>query len=236
METWKLFQGCRKQSTLKPGGTFKAVTLLEGWLVVKDDGTDAGESRFNWKMREERDIKENRERLARDLAGALDRRVNAVVNDAVISQLEVFDAASLVKLYCGNAEEGSVKFFLPEGELEEYGVEECKRVLMVASKMPHIRSAGVNFDSRMAHTYMALIKKAVMQGIWKGTCPEWFEVINEKEVLNKDGADLVEFRSEESTGLDFISPWFFLTLKSRRYDFMSSVSTSHFTPTRRSTI
>ena len=224
METWKLFQGCRKQSTLKPGGTVKAVTLLEGWLVVKDDGTDAGESCFNWKMR------------ARDLAGALDRRVNAVVNDAVISQLEVFDAASLVKLYCGNAEEGSVKFFLPEGELEEYGVEECKRVLMVASKMPHIRSAGVNFDSRMAHTYMALIKKAVMQGIWKGTCPEWFEVINEKEVLNKDGADLVEFRSEESTGLDFISPWFFLTLKSRRYDFMSSVSTSHFTPTRRSTI
>ena len=75
METWKLFQGCRKQSTLKPGGTFKAVTLLEGWLVVKDDGTDAGESRFNWKMREERDIKEDCERLARDLAGALDRRV-----------------------------------------------------------------------------------------------------------------------------------------------------------------
>ena len=121
----------------------------------------------------------------------------------MISQLEVFDVASLVRLHCGKATEGSVKFFLPDGEIEEYGVEECKRILMVASKMPHIQSAGVNFDSRMAHTYMVLIKKAIMQGIWEGICPEWFEVVSDKEVLNKDGADLVELRSKKSTGLDF---------------------------------
>ena len=188
--------------TLKPGGSFKGVTLLEGWLIVKDDGAQAGENRFKWKAREDSDVKADRERLARDLAAAFDRRVNSVVNDPVISQLAVFDAANLVKLHCGIASEGSVKFFRPDGEIEEYGVEECKRILRIASKMSHIESAGINFDPRMAHTYMALIKKAIMQGIWNGICPEWFEVANEKDVSNKDGADLAELRYEESTGLD----------------------------------
>ena len=176
--------------------------VIQGRLVVKDDGTDAEESCFEWKMREECDIKEDHERLARDLAYTLDQHVNSVVNNAVISQLEVFDEASLVRLHCGKATKGYV-FSLPDGEIEEYGVEECKCILMVASKMPHIQSAGVNFDSRMAHTYMVLIKKAIMQGIWEGICPEWFEVVSDKEVLNKDGADMVELYSKESTGLDF---------------------------------
>ena len=39
--------------TLKPGGLFKGVTLLEGWLTVKDDGTQTGENRFTWKARED---------------------------------------------------------------------------------------------------------------------------------------------------------------------------------------
>lgn len=197
------------QSILKPDGSFKGVTLLKGWLIVKDDGPDAGENRFTWKMREQRDIKEDRERLARDLADAFDRRINSVVNETVISQLEVFDAASLVKLHCGKVVEGCVKFFVPDGEIEEYGVNECKRILMVASKMPHIQSAGVNFDFRMAHTYMALVKKAVMQGIWNRICPEWFEVVNNNEILNKDGVDLVELRSVESPGLDSYFSMFF---------------------------
>ena len=46
--------------TLKPGGSFKAVTLLEGWLIVKDDGAEAGENRFKWKEREEFDVKVDR--------------------------------------------------------------------------------------------------------------------------------------------------------------------------------
>ena len=49
---------------------------------------------------------------------------------------------------------------------------------------------------------MALIKKAIMQGIWKGICPEWFEVVSDNEVLNKDSVDLAELRYEESTELD----------------------------------
>ena len=187
---------------LKPGGLFKVVNLLEGWLIVKDDGADAGENRFKWKAWEEFDVKADRERLAGDLADALDQPVNSVVNDPAISQLAVFDAANLVKLHCGLASEGLAKFFWPDGEIEEYGVQECKSILKIASKMPHIKSSGVNFDPRMAHLYMALIKKAIMQGIWKGICPEWFEVVSDNEVLNKDGADLAELRYEESTELD----------------------------------
>ena len=137
-----------------------------------------------------------------DLAAAFEQCVNSVVNDPAISQLVVFDAANLVKLHCGIASEGSVKFFLPDREIEEYGVEECKHIFRMASKMSHIQSAGINFDPRMAHTYMTLIKNAVLQGIWNGICPEWFAVANDKEVLNKDGANLAEFHYEESKGLD----------------------------------
>ena len=119
-------------------------------------------------------VKADRERLVRDLATAFDRHVSSVVNDPVMSQLAVFDAANLVKLHCGIASEGSVKFFLPDGEIEEHSPEEYKYILRMASKMSHIESAGVNFDphSVCQHTYMALIKKAIMQGIWNGTCPE----------------------------------------------------------------
>lgn len=189
---------------LKPGGTFKGITLLEGWLVEKHEDTDAGERRFCWKMREEQDIKEDHERLARDLMVALDKRISSVINERVISKLEVFDAAQIVKLQCGSKVEDSIKFALPEGELEEYGVEECKHVLMVALKMSHIQSAGMNFDPRMAHTYMAHIKEAVMQGVWRGICPEWFDVVNDEGnvVSDMDSADLIEFCVAESTGLD----------------------------------
>jgi hypothetical protein len=34
-----------------------------------------------------------------------------------MSNLEVFDAANLVKLHCGTAEDGKITFFLPEGEI-----------------------------------------------------------------------------------------------------------------------
>jgi hypothetical protein len=166
----------KAQDTLKPGETFRGVELLQGWLIVQDDGVNAGENRFKWSMREEDEIKEDRERFARDLAEALDKRVSTVVNPAVVSHLEV----------------------------EEYGVESCKRVLKVASEMSHIQSAGINFDHRMAHTYMSRIKKAVKQGIWNGTCPEWFESQEASMPQTKEGADLVGFHSVDTTELDSV--------------------------------
>jgi hypothetical protein len=155
-------------------------------------------------MREEDEIKEDRERFARDLAEALDKRVSTVVNPAVVSHLEVFDAANLVMLHCGEVKDGSLKYVLPEGEVEEYGVESCKHVLKVASEMSHIQSAGINFDHRMAHTYMSRIKKAVKQGIWNGTCPEWFESQEASMPPTKEGADLVGFHSVNTTELDSV--------------------------------
>ena len=79
-------------------------------------------------MREEDEIKEDHERFARDLAEALDKRVSTVVNPAVVSHLEVFDAANLVMLHCGEVKDGSLKYVLLEGEVEEYGVESCKHM------------------------------------------------------------------------------------------------------------
>ena len=194
----------KAQDTLKPGETFRGVELLQGWLIVQDDGVNAGENRFKWSMREEDEIKEDRERFARDLAEALDKRISTVVNPAVVSHLEVFDAANLVMLHCSEVKDGSLKYVLPEGEVEEYGVESCKRVLKVASEMSHIQSAGINFDHRMAHTYMSRIKKAVKQGIWNGTCPEWFESQEASMPPTKEGADLVGFHSVNTTELDSV--------------------------------
>ena len=99
------------------------------------------------------------------MADTPEKRVKRVVNEAFVSKLEVLDSINLVMLHCGRVEEGSVKYVLPEGEIEKYGVEERKHVLRVASEMSHIKSDGVNFDHRMAHTYMAQIKNAVKQGI-----------------------------------------------------------------------
>ena len=144
---------------------------------------------------------------------------------------------NLLKLYCGVASDGSVKFFLPVVEIEEHSLDECKCILKMASKMSHIQSAGVNFDPQIWHSYMALIRKAIMHGIGNGICPEWFAVASGKEVLNKNGTDLAEFRYKESTGLDLhFTTFFFPMVKSRKYKLKSNGCTSHFMPTKRSVI
>lgn len=160
------------KGALKPGGLFKGVTLLEGWMVLKDEGKDSGDNHFTWQMRESEDVSKDRERFAKDLQGSLENRIMSVVNDDVVSHLEVFDASSLVSLQCGSAINDHVQFTLEEGVLEEYGVQECKQLLKIVSRMPHIQSVGMKFDPRLAHKYMRRIKKATMEGVWNGLCPE----------------------------------------------------------------
>ena len=67
---------------------------------------------------------------------------------------------------------------MPEGELEEHGVVECREILKVVSQRKHIISAGMNFNERIAHPYMRSLKEAAMIEIWNGLRPEWFEVSN----------------------------------------------------------
>ena len=55
------------RNNFKPGGKFKHVTLLQGWLVIKDRGKDAGADRYTWKMRESSEIKADREEFANSL-------------------------------------------------------------------------------------------------------------------------------------------------------------------------
>ena len=56
---------------LHPEGVFKGVTLLPGWLIMKDDGRDAGVDRFTWQMREEPNVIEDHKRFAKDLVCSL---------------------------------------------------------------------------------------------------------------------------------------------------------------------
>ena len=77
--------------------------------------------------------------------------------------------------------------------------------MKAASKLSHIQTSGINFDSRMSHAYMGLLKKGVSKSDWNGICPDWFEVMD-KEPGNKniDGVSLVEFRAEESINLELV--------------------------------
>lgn len=181
------------RNALQPGDVYKEVKLLEGWLVTNDNNQPGlAESRFTWQMRESEDVKSDRERLALDLMTSLDNRVNAVVADGAFSVLEVFDAASLVNLHCGSICDEGVKLLSSEGEYDTFGVAQCRRVLETTSNMLHIQQSGLNFDPRLAHRYMNLLKEAIMAGIWKGLCPEWFMLKNNVP-LNAQDFKLISF-------------------------------------------
>ena len=75
--------------------------------------------------------------------------------------------------------------------------------MKAASKLSHIQTSGTNFDSRMSHAYMGLLKKSISEGVSNGICPDWFEVMDkEPGKKNIDGVSLVEFRAEESINLE----------------------------------
>eukprot|EP00794_Sanderia_malayensis_P016432 gene16432-18068_t len=60
------------EDSLKPGGEFKRVKSLDGWLIAKDIGNDAAEkARYAWHLREDKDVKEDRKALAKELREAL---------------------------------------------------------------------------------------------------------------------------------------------------------------------
>ena len=63
---------------------------------------------------------------------------------------------------------------MSDGDYDAYGVKECEAVLAVASKMPNVRESGMDLDPKLGHRYMGRIKEAIMAGIWKSLCPEWF--------------------------------------------------------------
>ena len=113
-------------------------------------------------MREEHEIKDDHKRYAKDLMESLEKRVSYVLQSYTISNLEVFDATNMASLHSGTANEGKITFFLPGGEIEEYGVD-CKEVMKAASNLSPIQASSMNFDSRMSHAYMGLLKKAVSE-------------------------------------------------------------------------
>ena len=107
-------------------------------MVIQDNRKQSGEGRFSWQLRDTRDIEEDRKRFAKDLMDALEKRISSVTGHDAISTLQVFDVASLVTLFSGTAVEKKITIFLPEGELEHYGVDECKRLMKEASNRAHV--------------------------------------------------------------------------------------------------
>ena len=84
---------------LYPGGVFKSVTLLEGWLVTnkKDDnapGVDSiePEQQFKWTVRQEPDIKRDREAMVDAMVESINSRLYDIMTNEVLATLEVFDA------------------------------------------------------------------------------------------------------------------------------------------------
>jgi len=60
----------------------------------------------------------------------------------------VFDAVELVKLFTGKRNSGDdVDLDLEEGEIEQYGVHATVLLVQSASKMKHVKTFGLNFDS-----------------------------------------------------------------------------------------
>ena len=66
------------KENLHPGGVFKGVTLLPGWLVTSDGGKESGEQRFRWTEREDHEIEEDHRRFAKDLKDAFKSRVASI--------------------------------------------------------------------------------------------------------------------------------------------------------------
>ena len=107
-----------------------------------------------------------------------------------------------MQIHCGTKTDCGVTYVVSEGEYEAYRVEESKVVLSIISQMKHLETSGLNFDSRMAHSYMSRIKKAIREGIWERKSPEWFILTDTNKDIVYQEVDLVEFVAEASTGLD----------------------------------
>ena len=89
-------------------------------------------------MREESNVIEDHKRFAKDLVCPLKKRIQSVLENEAVAELEVFDAANLVNLNCGALIDQKIAFFRSEGEVEDYSVEKCKKLMKVVSKIPHI--------------------------------------------------------------------------------------------------
>ena len=94
------------------------------------------------------------------------------MNDKVILQLPILDAASLVQLQCSHKSKDSLRFDIDKGEREQFGVAECQQLMKICSQTPPGQDSGMNFDPRMSHKYMSRMKKVVIEAVWKGPCPD----------------------------------------------------------------
>ena len=118
---------------VRAGTKYKGVQLLDGWLFQLEE-KNGTKKVFTWRERELDDVKTDHVRFANDLLRSVDTRVEAITSGNHIKILQVFDASSLLELHCGKCD----KRDLCDGDYDEYGVIECKKVLSVLNKHKHL--------------------------------------------------------------------------------------------------
>ncbi len=153
---------------------------------------------YSWCMREDDDIEEDHLNFSTDLLQTVDARITSVTSDECLSVLQIFDVPALIDLYCGRRIDGEVRLMIHDGDYDSYGVEDCKKMMEVVSKMQHIVESEMNFDTRLAHRYMSHLKEAVFAGVWKSFCPEWFLDANNKPIKQLD-VELISLQPVAST-------------------------------------
>jgi hypothetical protein len=70
--------------------------------------------------------------------------------------------------------------------------------MKIISQMQHIKESGMDFDPRLANRFMRCLKEAVLAGVWKGLCPEWFVDDKSRPVQQPSDAVLKEFIPAET--------------------------------------
>ena len=89
------------KSSIKPGGEFQGVDLLEGWLITKTDSdhnTPGNSAKlYTWKVREEEYIQRDHNQFALDLMNAVDSRNNSVISKPFLAQVEIYNVVTVKK-------------------------------------------------------------------------------------------------------------------------------------------
>ena len=183
--------------SINPGGEYKGVTLLPGWLITKID-RKGKDKVYSWSTWEGNDMEEHHRNFAYDLLQAVDARITSITSDECFLVLQIFDATALIDLHCGRRIDGEVRLTIHDVDYDIYGVEECKKTMEVVSKMPHIVESEMNFNTRLGHQYTSRLKEAVFAGFWKSFCPEWIIAGYNKPIKQLD-VELISLQPVVST-------------------------------------
>lgn len=148
---------------------YNDVILLDGWLFEFEEKDDNSKL-YTWKERSSDNVKADHKDFAKKLLLSVEARVKCISQGKHLNVLKIFDSSFLVALHCGKSNNCNID----AGECDEYGVEVCKKVLVVLRVHSNTNNCEIDFDQRLAHRYMLDLKDAVGVSIFMDYCNSWF--------------------------------------------------------------